>query len=236
MFIRFDLGSTFFALANWCTLTISSSDSSSFKNLWDGGMLGNCMVAENERERENECEVRWTHCNYIQLPRSIEREIILAERYIYSVCVGPACWLAGCLIESAKTLQTKNGLCAQNCSFEVFHCERIFLLSSRLLYIYIPSVRRHIICFMLEFAVNTEKEAVNIIHKQTRRKKDVQRWINSMVFVCDYLFGCFFNLCAHIFVNVCSLPLIFRVDFRPSGGQQKRWMMIILCACVQFEW
>lgn len=190
----------------------------------------------SEREKMNVKFVERIAITFSFLDRLKEKLFWLKDTFILCALGPLAGWLAGCLIESAKTLQTKNGLCAQNCSFEVFHCERIFLLSSRLLYIYIPSVRRHIICFMLEFAVNTEKEAVNIIHKQTRRKKDVQRWINSMVFVCDYLFGCFFNLCAHIFVYVCSLPLIFRVDFRPSGGQQKRWMMIILCACVQFEW
>lgn len=199
---------------------------------WNVGKLYGC------RKRARERKWMWSSLNALQLhsASSIDWKRNYFGWKIHLFCVRWASVLAGCLIEPAKTLQTKNGLCAQNCSFEVFHCERIFLLSSRLLSIYIPSVRRHIICFMLEFAVNTEKEAVNIIHKQTRRKKDVQRWINSMVFVCDYLFGCFFNLCAHIFVYVCSLPLIFRVDFRPSGGQQKRWMMIILCACVQFEW
>lgn len=223
MFIRFDLGSTFFALANWCTLTISSSNSSSFKNLWDGGMLGNCMVAENERERERKW--MWSSLNALQLhsASSIDWKRNYFGWKIHLFCVRWASVLAGWLLDRvSENFADEKWVVCTELFIRSVSLRANFLFSSRLLYIYIPSVRRHIICFMLEFAVNTEKEAVNIIHKQTRRKKDVQRWINSMVFVCDYLFGCFFNLCAHIFVYVCSLPLIFRVDFRPSGGQQKR--------------
>lgn len=140
------------------------------------------------------------HCNYIWLSRSIEREIIWLKDTVFlfsGMFDGECVWMLDHLlqlIESAKTLQTKNGLCAQNFSSDCSHSVRCnfcpFFLSKYTFYTYFNVIWSVLDLMLLNPTIPTNNDQW-IWKEQSKMKKRTnnntptvhQRWINSMVFV-----------------------------------------------------
>lgn len=186
MFIRFDLGSTFFALANWCTLTISSSNSSSFKNLWDGGMLGNCMVAENERERK----WMWSSLNALQLhsASSIDWKRNYFGWKIHLFCVRWASVLAGWLLDrvSENFADEKWVVCTELFIRSVSLRANFFALLSPPLYLYSIGTSSYHLFYV--GVCREHRKRGREYHTQTNQEEKRRPEMDKFHGVCVWLF------------------------------------------------